>query len=119
MTDRTRPNGENSRSLPSGHASTTAAAARLAADTLRYYDLGPGALAASHAGLVALTAATAWARVEAGEHFPADVLLGAALGNFLATFTAGGFLNPSVATRAVVIVQPLPGGGVVTFTLVH
>jgi hypothetical protein len=28
----------------------------------------------------------AWARIEAGEHFPSDVLAGAAIGNFVTAF---------------------------------
>ncbi|MBD3343874.1 MAG: hypothetical protein GF401_02280 [Chitinivibrionales bacterium] len=32
---------------------------------------------------------TGWARVEAQKHYPTDVLVGAALGNFCATFAAG------------------------------
>ena len=37
----------------------------------------------------------AWARVEAGRHFPSDVLAGAALGNFITTFILDAFLSPS------------------------
>jgi membrane-associated phospholipid phosphatase len=119
VTSRTRPNGENDLSLPSGHAASTAAAARLALDTLAYYELGPGARIAAHAGLVTLTAATAWARVEAGKHHPSDVLLGAALGNFIAIFTTHAFLHPVLGERALMNVAPLTGGGVVMFGLAY
>jgi hypothetical protein len=36
--------------------------------------------------LALLAAGTAWARVEAGQHYPADVLAGVALGRFLGDF---------------------------------
>jgi hypothetical protein len=40
-----------------------------------------------------LAAITGWARVEAGMHFPSDVLAGWALGHFTADL-AKGFINP-------------------------
>lgn len=117
VTGRTRPNREDDQSLPSGHASTTAAAARLAADTLSYYELNRGTRIAAHTGLVTLAAATAWARVEAGKHHPSDVLLGAALGNFFARFTSEAFLRPVSGERAVFTTELLPGGGVFSLYL--
>jgi hypothetical protein len=119
ITDRTRPNDRGDRSLPSGHASTTAAASRLAADALDYYDLNRGTRIAAHAGLVTLTATTSWARIEAGEHHPSDVLLGAALGNFVAKFTTHAFLHPALGEQAVMNLEPLPGGGVVVLSLAY
>ncbi len=113
LTGRTRPNGEDD-SLPSGHVSTTAAAARLAADTLDYYDMSHGAKIAADAGLLALTATTAWARIEAGKHFSSDVLLGAALGNFLAKFTTNAFLHPLTGELTTLNVEPVPDGGILT-----
>jgi len=37
-------------------------------------------------GLASLTTGTAWARVEAGKHFPSDVLAGMALGHLIGAF---------------------------------
>jgi membrane-associated phospholipid phosphatase len=93
---RERPLGQDDRSLPSGHASLTSASARLAADALRYYDMPGSARLAANAGLAGLALTTGWARVEAGEHHPADVLAGAALGNFLAVFATEAFLRDSL-----------------------
>lgn len=115
ITGRTRPNREDDRSLPSRHASSTAAAARLAADAIDYYEISHAARIAAHPGLVALTTITAWARIEAGEHFPADVLLGAAIGNFVAKFTTAAFLHPLIGSRVMLTMEPLPEGGAVTF----
>lgn len=106
IADRERPLGQSNRSFPSGHASSSSVSARLAADALRYYDMPRGARIAANAGLASLALTTGWARVEAGEHHPADVLAGAALGNFLAVFATEAFLRDalgeSVALQALV-----------------
>jgi len=96
---RERPVGNDDDAFPSGHASMTTAAARLTRETLGYYDLPRGARLGSDAALAGLALATAWARVEAGEHYPADVLAGAALGNFLAVFANEAFLAPVAGER--------------------
>lgn len=91
--DRERPLGQNDNSFPSGHASLTSVSTRLTSETLRYHHMSRGARIAANAGLAGLSLATAWARVEAGEHHPADVLAGAALGNFIAVFATEAFLR--------------------------
>ena len=90
---RTRPNDGNDRSFPSGHTSRAAAAARLSERNLRAMDLRPSMHIVANSLLVGGTAGTAWARVEAGVHYPSDVLAGAALGNFIAAFIHDGFLG--------------------------
>ncbi len=90
---RERPNGRDDESFPSGHASTTAAFARLASRNLRYIGTGDRTRHALDLGLGGITVATAWARVESGEHFPSDTLFGIALGNFLAAFVNDAFLG--------------------------
>ncbi len=50
--DRTRPNGRNNDSFPSGHSSFSAASARLGSDALDSYDLTAGQRFAANAGLV-------------------------------------------------------------------
>ncbi|NIA70930.1 phosphatase PAP2 family protein [Pelagibius litoralis] len=92
---RDRPLDQDDDSLPSGHASMTAAAARLARDTLTYYDLPRPARLGGDVALAGLVLTTSWARVEAGEHHPTDVLAGIALGNFLAVFATEAFLAPA------------------------
>ena len=71
LVGRTRPNGEDDLSFPSGHTGTAFTGATL---LHRMYGWKVGVPAYSAAALVALY------RVEASEHFPADVLVGAALG---------------------------------------
>jgi membrane-associated phospholipid phosphatase len=95
VTGRERPLGQDDDSFPSGHASLASVSARLTHETLRYYDLPPTVGIAADVGLAGLALSTAWARVEAAEHHPADVLAGAALGNFVAVFATEAFLHPA------------------------
>ncbi len=48
---------------------------------------------ASDSGLVLITAGTAWARVEANKHYPADILAGMAIGHFISAFVNDAFLG--------------------------
>lgn len=105
-TGRERPLSSADSSFPSNHASLTGAAARLTHETLRYHDLPPAVRIGSDAGLTGLALATAWARVEAGEHHPADVLAGLALGNFLAVFANEAFLAPAAGETVRLGVTP-------------
>ncbi len=106
ITDRDRPLGQDDDSFPSGHASLVSVSARLTHETLGYYDLSRGARIAADAGLAGLALTTSWARVEAGEHHPADVLAGAALGNFLAVFATEAFLRPNLGDSVVLHAAP-------------
>jgi len=45
------------------------------------------------AGFISFGAGTSWARVEAGMHYPSDVLAGAALGHFIAAVVNDAFLG--------------------------
>jgi len=102
MTDRERPNGLNLRSFPSGHATTASAQAQLACYNLSRSGGGPASAQAQLAcynlsrsgggpmvsrGLCragqGAAVLTGWARVEAGMHYPSDVLVGWALGRFV------------------------------------
>lgn len=108
--DRERPNGGNERSFPSGHTASSAVGTRLAQDTLRYYDLNARQGTIANVGLAGLTTATGWARVEAGSHYPSDVLAGAALGNFVAVFTTKAFLEPTAGDGMKLGVAPVDDG---------
>jgi len=68
---RTRPDRSNTRSFPSGHASSTACAAVILWDSY-----GPGC------GIPATAVAvfTALSRVTLGKHYPSDVIAGASIG---------------------------------------
>jgi membrane-associated phospholipid phosphatase len=82
---RDRPDGSDEMSMPSSHASFAFAAAAATRRNVEESGLGRGAEAAIADAGWALAAATGWARIEGRKHFPSDVLVGAALGNFLST----------------------------------
>lgn len=107
---RERPLGQDDASFPSRHASIAAVSARLSYETLRHYDLSPGARFTTDVGLAGLALMTGWARVEAGEHHPADVLAGAALGNFFAVFATEAFLRPALGDSMALNVGPYRDG---------
>jgi hypothetical protein len=93
LTKRTRPNGANDKSLPSGHASGTAVFTTLAIRNLHSISLSPERRLFADIGIISLAAGTCWARVEAKAHYPSDVLVGYALGHFLSAFINDAFLG--------------------------
>jgi membrane-associated phospholipid phosphatase len=107
---RTRPSGADNESFPSGHVSIAATYDRLAARNLEYIDLTPFARQGLVYGLDALTLGTAWARVEAGAHYPSDTLVSIALGNFSANFFKNAFMGAASERQQQVAVVPSHGG---------
>ncbi|MBI5449836.1 MAG: phosphatase PAP2 family protein [Gammaproteobacteria bacterium] len=83
---RERPDHSDHRSFPSGHASQSFTAASLASANLHRRLGDDNAAHWADAGLYTVAGLTAWARVEAKVHYPSDVLVGAALGNFIGRF---------------------------------
>lgn len=80
--DRERRSGVTSGSFPSGHTSMAASTSTL---SLRYVDLQPWpdwGKTTLDVTYTALPYAVGWARVEAGKHYPTDVLAGVVLGSF-------------------------------------
>jgi hypothetical protein len=106
---RERPNGVDDESFPSGHTSNSAVHTRLAAENLRSMDLSPGVRTSLDVGLDALTIATGWARVEAGQHFPSDTLVGMAIGNFVGSFVNRAFLGLDDSSTAVALASTEQG----------
>ena len=86
LTNRERPDDSSDESFPSGHASYVATITALSRYHVARSNLGANTQAALNVGFYALSATSAWARVEAGKHHPTDVLAGIALGNFMAHF---------------------------------
>ncbi|MBW3563199.1 MAG: phosphatase PAP2 family protein [Acidobacteria bacterium] len=83
--NRERPNGRNRQAFPSGHAGQAYAHATLTRIDLERSRLSPGWKRTVSVTSRALAAGTAWARIEAGEHYPTDVLVSAALSNLVTT----------------------------------
>lgn len=109
---RTRPNGEDDESFPSGHTSSSAVHTRLAARNLRSIDMPAGARRALDVGLYALTIGTSWSRIEAGWHFPADTMFSMALGNFMASFVNDAFLGLDSSDSSLTVAAT-PDGAIV------
>lgn len=112
ITGRTRPDGSNTTSFPSGHASAAATYGTLGSRNIESLDLSPGLTTASQWGFGMLAASTGWARVEAGRHYPSDVLAGAALGHFFGAFFNDAFLGIENSST-VPFVEPSRNGLVV------
>jgi membrane-associated phospholipid phosphatase len=102
-TNRTRPDGSNNHSLPSGH---TASAFATAAVLQRHFGWKAGATAYAFGAYVAAS------RMSANKHHFSDVVLGAAIGIAAGRTVAVG----SGAARFEMGMAPAPGGAAVTFT---
>jgi membrane-associated phospholipid phosphatase len=113
-THRERPNGDDN-SFPSGHTALASAADTMTIRNLQTTSLGTGARTALTVGADALTIATAWSRVEAGEHYPTDVLVAAAIGNSFGQMFNDAFLDDELSQRLGVSFEPVGRGGVFTW----
>ena len=113
---RERPNGQNDLSFPSGHAGRTQALATMTAFNVNSMDLSEPARLGLIGGSQLLAAGTAWARVEAGKHHVSDVLVGSAIGHFMAAFVREAFFTGDTSAIAFSY-EALEGGGAVTLSL--
>lgn len=116
MARRERPNRANDHSFPSNHTTASAVYTRLAMLNLEHIPMNGRLRDALDAGLHGLTFATAWARIEGGWHYPSDTLFGMALGNFSAEFFTRAFMGFNDRDPGVAF-SPLPGGGLLTFSM--
>jgi membrane-associated phospholipid phosphatase len=109
-TSRERPNGVDDKSLPSGHAANAAVFNTLAVHNLQAIDMGSRLRTSLEIGAGAVTVGTAWARVESGDHYPSDVLVGMALGNFVGAVFAQVFLGREPDANLAFGAEPVHGG---------
>jgi membrane-associated phospholipid phosphatase len=116
-TGRRRPDGSDRSSFPSGHASSSAVRATLAARNIAWLPVAPGLRTALQGTCVLLAAGTAWSRVEGRLHYPSDVLAGAALGHFLGAFIDAAFLGDAPGRRIAVGLRVDREGAGVSVTL--
>ena len=112
VVSRERPDGSGDDSFPSGHASTAAVFDTLAVRNLKAVDMSPALRTTLVVGTGAITAGAAWARVEAGKHYPSDVLVGVAIGNYMAAFFTEAFMGLGPDSRIAFSAEPAPGGAV-------
>jgi membrane-associated phospholipid phosphatase len=111
-TGRSRPDG-GGKSLPSGHASSAFSSETLANRNLNSIKMPEEIRMPLQVGNILLATGVGWARVEAGKHFPADVLAGAALGHFLSVFIHDAFMGLPEGNRLGIYVLPSKHGGMV------
>jgi hypothetical protein len=78
---RSRPDGSDRLSFPSGHSSRAFAYAAATMQNFSDVQMRGELRFAGGATAELLAAGTGWARVEAGVHYPTDILIGASLGN--------------------------------------
>ena len=90
---RERPDGRDRLSMPSGHTSTAFTHARWIIEDLDYLDLPSQTRTDLKVATWVTAASVGWARVEANRHYPTDVLMGAALGNFVTVFFREAFFE--------------------------
>jgi len=108
--ERTRPDGSDNRSLPSGHASTAASFTTLARYNIQTLSLPSKGAVVMKMGIAGIAAGTAWATIEANRHYPSDVLLGYALGHFFSAFISDAFLGMDFKKGAFFMIDPLNDG---------
>ena len=82
---------------------------------LEHYSLPQWANTTATIGMHSIALATGLARVEASKHHLSDVLVGYALGNFVANFTQRAFARGPDQSVAVQF-KPVGDGGALTFT---
>ncbi|MCP3918105.1 MAG: phosphatase PAP2 family protein [bacterium] len=90
---RLRPDTSDDRSFPSGHTSAAFNYAVWTNSNLDYIDMHGGLREGLKWTNLLVAAGVGWGRVEAGRHYPTDVLLGAALGNATSLFFQRAFVG--------------------------
>lgn len=106
---RQRPQSMETDSFPSAHSSTAFNWAAVGREYLPALNLSPTAENVAGGTFTGLAVATAWARVEGGVHYPSDVLVGAAVGNFFGIFLYDLIAGPS--QNVIAGLAPQEGGG--------
>ena len=107
---RERPNGQDDQSMPSSHASRSAVLTELGRRNMQWIAVSATERAVIDAGLTGLTLATGWARVEGGFHYPSDVLVGMAIGDFNGAFFNDAFMALPEPGRVAFAVEPVHAG---------
>ncbi len=93
QTGRTRPNHGDNLSFPSSGATEPFAYETLANRNLDSVAIPQEVKVPLKIANILLASTAAWSRVEAGDHFPSDVLVGAALGHFINALTYDAFMG--------------------------
>jgi hypothetical protein len=110
QTGRTRPNRSDNQSLPSSGASSAFNYSTLANLNLDAIPMPSKVRIPLQVGNILLASSVAWARIEAKDHYPSDVLVGAALGHFVTAFLYEAFMGLPEDRRFGFAISPLRGG---------
>ncbi len=102
-TNRERPNGRCCLSFPSGHTSQATIKADMTAMNVNRMDLSLAAKKSINTFTYSLAAITAYARVEAKAHYPADVLAGWSLAHLIGN-VAEDYIDPN---KTYVTIAPM------------
>lgn len=116
LTKRERPNQRNDRSMPSGHASIAASRTTMAMRNLESINMPRWTRQMTAWSLRGVALGSGFARVEANKHYLSDVLVGYALGNFVANFMYNAFMEGDSDLPRISF-QPVQGGGLMTFSV--
>jgi membrane-associated phospholipid phosphatase len=112
-TNRNRPDGSDRHSFPSDSSALAAVYGSMASRNLDYLALPKLARLGLRGGIAILMVGTSWARLEGKFHYPSDVLVGMALGNFIGAFLSDAFIGPN-DPNIWLKVQPAPRGALVS-----
>jgi membrane-associated phospholipid phosphatase len=108
-TDRSRPEG-GGKSFPSNHSSNAFSSTTLSNRNLNAIPMAEEIRMPLQIGNILLATCVGWARVEAGKHYPSDVLAGAALGHFLSAFIYDAFMGLPEHRRLGIYIEPSKHG---------
>jgi hypothetical protein len=92
-TGRERPNKVDDKSFPSSRSSSTAVFTTLTSRNIDTMDIPQRTKTTLDAVFYTALLAVSWARVEAGAHYPSDVLAGISLGYFISSFINDSFMG--------------------------
>jgi len=112
LTARERPNGQDTESFPSAHTSRSAVLTELTQCNIESMGLSSGSRLALDFGANLLTIGTGWARVEAGAHYPSDVLFAMALGNWTGRSFNDAFMGTTSSARMSFDLVPAGAHGI-------
>ena len=102
--------------MPSGHASKAASRTAMARYNLTHIDMPLWSKHSLDWALHGVAIGAGLARVEAGKHHLSDVMVGYALGNFIARFMHEAFLVGHTAGAQIAFI-PVEQGGAFTLTV--
>ncbi len=112
-TNRERPSGTNDRSFPSGHATSAFSYATLAGRNVDAMNLSPVTKKVLRYSANTVAGVSGWAVLESEQHYPTDVLFGAALGHFLTAVVHDSFMGEDESVLLGVQLDG-DGGGMLT-----